>query len=160
MTRATFCVALLAVGATVRVAAAPSDPAFDGVWEGTVNIAALYGMAQPPKWLGTLQPNLRIQMRRNGASVKLGGIAFNPPGGFQVQKHDAAASIYTVVAQLTSLETIQISLTKTEDDKVLAYMWRVLNWKLAPPEGEGSKSAFAAVGELTRSQTARRGSGD
>ena len=147
----------LAVGVEIPLAA-QSDPVFDGVWEGSVDVVATYGMKKRPDWLSRDQYPLRIQVRGNTVSVRHDKRQLRPEGGFRIERHGAAALVYSDVASDWWIETWQISLTKTDANTVLVFLWRVVNNKFRRLDEDRSKFAWAGVGELKRVPSTRRDS--
>ena len=154
MTRAPILSFVLAIAAPFG-AAAQIDPVFDGVWEGTIEVAAVEGVRVPSRILPTDESPMPLQLEVRGrtATVKFDREFMLPEGGFQVEKFDAAALILAHAATVSWIETWQLSLTKTDADTVLIYVWRVVNNTGRRPEADYSKFAWGGVGELRRLQS-------
>ncbi len=165
--RRSFSLASLAVLALAQpVAAQRGDPNFDGTWRGTLTVAAIHGAAARP---AADEVSLTIDLRGRKARVEFGDDAVNPGRGLfawpfselpthrttgvRIEKHDAAALIYSAGVTGDWILTWQLSLTKTEPDTILVFFWQVLNFKM--DASADSKAAFALVGELTRTDRAR-----
>lgn len=137
-------------------ASAQLDPVFDGVWEGTINVVTSYGIRQIPKWLEPEAPRrLRIFLDGDVVYVSIGNRLASRER-LIVDKLDAAAVIHKQVLNGNVIEIWQISLTKTEEDVVLAYLWKVVNSTDGLADWEGARFAWAAVGELRRTRRGHR----
>jgi len=149
-------VALLLMLAAADQARGQLDPEFDGVWDGAIDVVAVYGLRRPSAVLPGHESPVPLQIRVRGQAVTVwsGNQRLRPVSGFRIEKHDAAAVIVAAAETTTWIETWQISVTKTETDKLLVYLWRVVNNTQLHPNRDGSRFAWGGVGELVRSGSA------
>jgi hypothetical protein len=146
--------------------AANRDPVFDGTWTGTLRVAARYDSLARENSARTEFPVV-VNLRGDRAQVEIGeagrigtrlddgfgrivGLPNGRHSGTQVEKHDAAAVIYAADTSGPLIQTWQMSLTKTEADKVLVFYWLVQNLTQSGTEHGDGKIALGLVGELTR----------
>jgi hypothetical protein len=142
-------------------ALAQRDPIFDGVWEGTIKVVASYGDRHAPEWLqyGATR-RLRIVLDGEAVSLTVGNRGLTAKDTLIIDKLNAAAIVHEQVLNdhemFHEIYLLQISLTKTETDAMLAYVWEVSNYTNLPAAADGSKVAWAGVGELRRIRKSRR----
>jgi hypothetical protein len=83
-------------------------------------------------------------------------------GCWPIDKLNAATIVHEQIlldddeSQTHVIHTLQISLTKTETAAILVYIWEVENYTRLPAAVDGSKVAWAGVGELRRIRKSRR----
>jgi hypothetical protein len=158
MSRASIISFLLAAAAPLG-AAAQGDPAFDGVWEGQIEVVTTHGVKVPSRILPRAESPmpLTLEIRGRGGTVRFGRETILSAGSFYVERFDAAAHVIAQIATPLWVETWQLSLTKKDADTVLVYLWRVVNDMRRRPDQDYSKFAWAGVGELRRAQSPANG---
>jgi hypothetical protein len=146
---------LLVLTATIPgVVLGQPDPVFDGTWEGTIEVVDVHGTTHPGRVLPRGNPSslpLRIEIRGSAVKVAL-GINTGPPvaGAYHIERHDAAAIVYGYTVSDSFSQTVQYSLTKTNGDELLVFVWRVSNDTDLRPDRDQSKWAYGGIGRLMR----------
>lgn len=99
-----------------------NDAAFDGAWEGRLDVVHRHGADELFRLPETATNTVaRLTVRGTEADVFLDGMQVNPGSGLRVARHDSALLVYATFP----LGTWQWSLTKLDADTALAFAWRV-----------------------------------
>ena len=99
-----------------------NDTAFDGAWEGRLDVVHRYGADELFRLPETATNTMaRLTVRGEEADVFLDGLQVNPGSGLRVARYDSAVLVYATFP----LGTWQWSLTKLDADTALAFAWRV-----------------------------------
>jgi hypothetical protein len=138
----------LALCTAAAAIAARGDPAFDGVWQGTLEVVSTHGSRQDWPLGDDASTIVRLELRGESAQLEFANRPIVPPAEWRVATHDAAALVYRTNVLNGYVGTWQLSLTKTNADTVLVFGWRVST--TAESAAVAQSDAQALRGELKR----------